>query len=109
MFTPTQANRPPIQASEGSNNSQSLSSNKVESNIIHWHESDDDEDHSEDQDDLYDAISEEDDVPQDVLKGGRGSTNLTAAYVLGWKARHGWREYYQNWWAFLSLLMCYLI
>lgn len=36
----------------------------------------------------------------DPLKGGQKSTNLIVAdskYVGDWKARHGFRELYQNW------------
>ncbi|KAI9773653.1 MAG: hypothetical protein M1840_006927 [Geoglossum simile] len=37
---------------------------------------------------------------RDPLRGGKRSTNLVVAdsqYVSNWKARHGWREFYQNW------------
>ena len=42
-------------------------------------------------------LSEDEGVAEDALKGSRGTTNLTKAYVVGWEVRHGWREYYQNW------------
>jgi len=49
------------------------------------------EDHSDDE-----IVHDEEYI--DILKGGRKSLNLDVAdYCDTWKARHGWRELYQNW------------